>query len=90
MNQCEAVHKPCPPIWIANNPHIFGARPDIVRRTVERVGRLADGWMTMQASPEQFSRSWAEIRESAARNDAFAPGHYAPSVVGSEYLLKAE
>ncbi|MCH7479167.1 MAG: LLM class flavin-dependent oxidoreductase [SAR324 cluster bacterium] len=62
------VHKPCPPIWIANNPHIFGARPDIVRRTVERVGRLADGWMTTQASPEQFSRSWAEIRESAARN----------------------
>ena len=59
------VHKPTPPIWIANNPHIFGARPDIVRRTVERVGRLADGWMTVLATPEEFRRSWAAIGEAA-------------------------
>ena len=54
-----------PPIWIANNPHVFQARPDIVRRTVERVGRFADGWMTVKASPEQFHNLWRAIRESA-------------------------
>jgi len=54
-----------PPIWIANNPHVFAAKPEIVQRTVERVARLADGWMTLQATPEQFTASWQAIREAA-------------------------
>ena len=62
----QPVQKPAPPIWIANNPHIFAAKPHIVKRTVERVGRLADGWMTIQATPEEFSTSWRAIRDSAA------------------------
>lgn len=59
------VRKPCPPIWIANNPHVFGARPDVVRRTVERVGRLADGWMTYKPTPQAFRESWAAIGDVA-------------------------
>lgn len=59
------VHKPTPPIWIANNPHVFGARPDVVQRTVERVGRLADGWMTFNATPQEFRGSWDAIRDAA-------------------------
>ncbi|MBI4590827.1 MAG: LLM class flavin-dependent oxidoreductase [Candidatus Rokubacteria bacterium] len=62
------VQRPCPPIWIANNPHVFGARPDVVRRTVERVGRLADGWMTVMATPGQFRDSWEAIRTAARAN----------------------
>ena len=60
------VQKPCPPIWIANNPHVFGAKPEVQRRIVERVARLADGWMTVQATPAQFAESWGAIREAAA------------------------
>lgn len=59
------LQQPCPPIWIANNPHIFGARPDVVRRTIERVARLGDGWMTTMATPEQFRESWEAIRAAA-------------------------
>lgn len=59
------VQRPCPPIWLANNPHVFGARPDVVRRTIERVARLADGWMTIMATPEQFRASWEAIRAAA-------------------------
>ncbi|MEE8435601.1 MAG: LLM class flavin-dependent oxidoreductase [bacterium] len=62
----QPVQKPAPPIWIANNPHMFAAKPHIVQRTVDRVGRLADGWMTVQATPDQFTASWQAIRESAA------------------------
>jgi alkanesulfonate monooxygenase SsuD/methylene tetrahydromethanopterin reductase-like flavin-dependent oxidoreductase (luciferase family) len=59
------VHKPCPPIWIASNPQVFGARPEVVRRSMERVGRLADGWMTFKPSPQSFRESWAAIGAAA-------------------------
>ena len=61
----QPVQKPTPPIWIANNPHMFGAKPKIVQRIVDRVGRLADGWMTIQATPEEFTASWQAIRDAA-------------------------
>jgi alkanesulfonate monooxygenase SsuD/methylene tetrahydromethanopterin reductase-like flavin-dependent oxidoreductase (luciferase family) len=37
-----------------------------VNRQVERVARLADGWMTIGCTPEQFSASWDAIRAAAA------------------------
>ena len=61
----QPVNKPTPPIWIANNPHIFAAKPHIVKRIVDRVGRLADGWMTFQATPGEFTAYWRAIRDSA-------------------------
>ena len=59
------VHKPAPPIWIASNPHVFGMREDVIRRSVERVGRLADGWMTSRAWPDEFRQGWEAVREAA-------------------------
>ena len=59
------VQKPAPPIWIANNPHVFGLREDVLRRSVDRVGRLADGWMTSRAWPDEFRQGWEAVREAA-------------------------
>jgi len=60
------VQRPCPPIWIANNPQVFGPPPQgVVDRQVDRVARLADGWMTVGATPQQFADRWARIAEAA-------------------------
>ena len=60
------VQKPCPPIWIANNPHVFRVtRADILHKINDRVGRLADGWMTAGCTPQQFADAWKEVRERA-------------------------
>ena len=61
----QPVQKPCPPIWIANNPWVFGA-PGAGHslRQIDRVARLADGWMTVGATPEQFAGAWQAIREA--------------------------
>ena len=63
----QPVQKPCPSIWIANNPWVFGnteSGPN--RKQVDRVARLADGWMTVGATPEQFSMAWQEILSATA------------------------
>jgi len=60
------VQRPCPPVWIANNPHVFGPpQPGVLNRQVDRVARLADGWLTVGCTPEQFRESWGRIREAA-------------------------
>jgi alkanesulfonate monooxygenase SsuD/methylene tetrahydromethanopterin reductase-like flavin-dependent oxidoreductase (luciferase family) len=60
------VQKPCPPIWIANNPHVFRVtRADILHKIHDRVGRLADGWMTAGCTPQQFSEAWDQVRHRA-------------------------
>ncbi len=69
----QPVQKPCPPIWIANNPWVFGtpnSGPN--RKQVDRVARLADGWMTVGATPKQFSMAWQEIL-TATVNHGRAP-----------------
>lgn len=61
----QPAQKP-PPIWIANNPHLFAAGGGpLAERALDRVARLADGWMTAFATPEQFRRSWGEILDRA-------------------------
>ncbi|MCH9672465.1 MAG: LLM class flavin-dependent oxidoreductase [Gammaproteobacteria bacterium] len=66
----QPVQKPCPPIWIANNPWVFGNQNSgSNNRQVDRVARLADGWMTVGATPEQFYNTWREIRTAAAGYD---------------------
>jgi len=68
----QPVQKPCPPIWIANNPLGTG-KPTIIQRAFERVGKLADGWMSVGVTPEQFGSSWRTIRsvaDAAGRNSA--------------------
>jgi alkanesulfonate monooxygenase SsuD/methylene tetrahydromethanopterin reductase-like flavin-dependent oxidoreductase (luciferase family) len=58
----QPLQKPCPPIWIANNPWVFGnTKSRTIKRQIDRVARLADGWMTVGATPEQFDGAWQEI-----------------------------
>ncbi|MBI2349707.1 MAG: LLM class flavin-dependent oxidoreductase [Deltaproteobacteria bacterium] len=64
------MQQPCP-IWIASNPTGLTWRdgasaPDaVVERSLRRVARYADGWMTNKVSPEQFKQQWARILEMA-------------------------
>ncbi|MBI2209413.1 MAG: LLM class flavin-dependent oxidoreductase [Deltaproteobacteria bacterium] len=64
------MQQPCP-IWIASNPTGLTWRdgasaPDaVVERSLRRVARYADGWMTNKVSPEQFKQHWARILEMA-------------------------
>jgi alkanesulfonate monooxygenase SsuD/methylene tetrahydromethanopterin reductase-like flavin-dependent oxidoreductase (luciferase family) len=60
------ARQPGPPIWITSNPQIFGLSGTTVARMTARVGRLADGWMTACATPEEFRALWDRIREAAA------------------------
>ncbi|MEW6047178.1 MAG: LLM class flavin-dependent oxidoreductase [Bacillota bacterium] len=59
------------PIWIASNPtgvtYRMGAGVDekTLARALDRVARLADGWMTNKITPEQFTELWSRIREAA-------------------------
>jgi alkanesulfonate monooxygenase SsuD/methylene tetrahydromethanopterin reductase-like flavin-dependent oxidoreductase (luciferase family) len=57
----QPVQKPCPPIWIANNP-LGSGKETIIRRAFERVGKLADGWMSVGITAPQFETSWQTIR----------------------------
>ena len=62
----QPVQKPCPPIWIANNPWVFGTiKTGANNRQVDRVARLADGWMTVGATPEQFAGTWRNICDAS-------------------------
>ena len=60
------MQNPCPPIWVANNPWVFNtSKSGTINRQVDRVARLADGWMTVGATPEQFDSAWREICDAA-------------------------
>jgi alkanesulfonate monooxygenase SsuD/methylene tetrahydromethanopterin reductase-like flavin-dependent oxidoreductase (luciferase family) len=52
------------PIWIASNPDPDLA-PATYERALERVARLADGWMTTVVDPETFERNWRAIQDKA-------------------------
>jgi len=45
-----------------------GEAADWGNRQVDRVARLADGWMTVGATPEQFGNAWREICDAAERH----------------------
>ncbi|MBV8083929.1 MAG: LLM class flavin-dependent oxidoreductase [Chloroflexi bacterium] len=62
----KPFQKPCPPIWIANNPHTVGGDDRALERSFRRVARLADGWMTHSVTPEEFERRWARVQSYAA------------------------
>ena len=63
------VQQPGPPIWITNNPQLIeGISETLVERMQRRVARLADGWMTALATPDEFAYQWGKI---AAHADSF-------------------
>ncbi len=41
----KPVQQP-PPIWIASSPRLQSAKPHIAERSLRRVARMGDGWMT--------------------------------------------
>lgn len=58
---------PCPPIWISNNPQIFGVGSRQAEEMMKRVGTLADGWMSAVASPVEYRRYLTMVRDYAAK-----------------------
>ncbi|MBI4253453.1 MAG: LLM class flavin-dependent oxidoreductase [Candidatus Rokubacteria bacterium] len=68
--QPAPVQNPCP-IWIASNPTGLtwrggaSASEAVVERSLRRVARFADGWMTNKLSPSEFRRQWARIAAMA-------------------------
>jgi len=63
----KPVQKPCPPIWIATNPKPELTKRHVMDRALERVGRLADGWMTDNTPVARFKERWVFIREVARK-----------------------
>lgn len=61
----KPVQKP-PPIWIAVSPEREQVGDKIVDQAMRRVGALADGYITMGVTGEEFAKRWRMI-ESAAK-----------------------
>lgn len=53
----QPVQKPLP-VWIAAN----AAPGKFYERSLRRVAKLADGWMTVQHSPERILRLWTDLK----------------------------
>jgi alkanesulfonate monooxygenase SsuD/methylene tetrahydromethanopterin reductase-like flavin-dependent oxidoreductase (luciferase family) len=58
----KPAHKPRPPIWIANNAP--GGKPEVVKRTLRRVARHADGWETSLWEPKDLAWRMGELRNT--------------------------
>ena len=61
----KPVQKPCPPIWIATNPKPELTPPHVMDRALQRVGLMADGWMTDNTPVARFQERWDLIRHVA-------------------------
>ena len=61
----KPVQKP-PPIWIAVSPEREQVGDKVVDQAMRRVGTLADGYITMGVTGEEFAKRWRVI-ESAAK-----------------------
>jgi len=61
----KPVQKPCPPIWIASNPHLETSDAEVFARSMRRVAKWADGWMTFATTPERLERNWKQIQQLA-------------------------
>jgi len=68
--QPHPVQNPCP-IWIASNPTGLtwrdgaSASEAVIERSLRRVARYADGWMTNKVTPQQFREQWSRIKTMA-------------------------
>lgn len=61
----KPLQKP-PPIWIAVSPEREQVGDKVVDQAMRRVGALADGYITMGVTGEEFAKRWRVI-ESAAK-----------------------
>ena len=75
----KPVQRHCPQIWIANNPQIFPLDGGVVERMLRRVARMADGWQTCLATPEEYRSLYGRIqqyaREAGRDPDAIVPSY---------------
>lgn len=68
--QPHPVQNPCP-IWIASNPTGLtwrdgaSASEAVIERSLRRVARFADGWMTNKVTPDEFQAQWSRIKTMA-------------------------
>ena len=58
----KPVQQPCP-IWIASNLTPGVTKPEVARRVMQRVARMADGWMTTSKVPGEFSYNWSLLSD---------------------------
>jgi alkanesulfonate monooxygenase SsuD/methylene tetrahydromethanopterin reductase-like flavin-dependent oxidoreductase (luciferase family) len=60
----KPVQKP-PPIWIAVSPEREQVGDKIVDQAMRRVGMLADGYITMGVTSDEFAKRWRAIEQAA-------------------------
>jgi len=60
----KPVQKP-PPIWIAVSPEREQVGDKVVDQAMRRVGMLADGYITMGVTAEEFAKRWRVIEGAA-------------------------
>jgi alkanesulfonate monooxygenase SsuD/methylene tetrahydromethanopterin reductase-like flavin-dependent oxidoreductase (luciferase family) len=61
----KPVQKP-PPIWIAVSPEREQVGDKVVNQAMRRVGALADGYITMGVTAEEFAKRWRVIEQAAS------------------------
>lgn len=77
--QPRPVQNPLP-IWIASNPTGLtwkdgaSASQSVIERSLRRVARFADGWMTNKVPPDQFRTMWTRI-QGMAREEGRDPAN---------------
>jgi alkanesulfonate monooxygenase SsuD/methylene tetrahydromethanopterin reductase-like flavin-dependent oxidoreductase (luciferase family) len=63
----KPVQQPCP-IWIAVSPDRAAVGDAVVDNAMKRVATLADGYITMGVTAEEFKRRWQVIEKTAGES----------------------
>ena len=64
ISEPRPVTRPRPPIWIAANPRPSNGNEKVIQQAVNRIARLADGWMTTRLTTGDFRERWQAILEA--------------------------
>lgn len=70
----KPYQKPRPPIWLVSNPQPFDPANERVQKALQRVARLADGWMTTNITPVQLRQGLNIIADERLRWNLSAKG----------------
>ena len=69
-----------PPIWVISNPRLRTGKPHIIERSLRRVARMGDGWMTTANPAPEFKelkrRIFAYAAEYGRNLDGFRSSLY--------------
>ncbi len=64
----KPVQEP-PPIWVISNPRLSVGKPHIIERSLRRVARMGDGWMTTANPAPEFAELRRRVLEYAGDYD---------------------